>query len=72
MKNKFYSAKRMYTAWAIALLATTAVVRALTISYCFFVVAVFFVRKITVRGDIPETIPTGIIFQVLLLIGSGI
>lgn len=40
---KYISAKSIYVAWAIALLATTSVVLALTISHWFFVTVIIFV-----------------------------
>ena len=43
MKNKYISTKSIYIAWVLALLATTSVVLALTISHWFFVVLVVFV-----------------------------
>ena len=43
MNDKHISVKSIYAAWAIALLATTSVVLALTISHWFFVALILFV-----------------------------
>lgn len=43
MKDKIISAKSIYIAWVLALLATTSVVLALTISCWFFVTLILFI-----------------------------
>ena len=43
MNDKHISVKSIYAAWAIALLATTSVVLALTISRWFFIALILFV-----------------------------